>query len=174
MNALTVLRARLQQQLMASALWQRWQQLPARDRLALLGLGAFFAALLVYLLIWQPVQQQLAASRNWYAQQSELHQYVLAHAEQARQAAAAPQQQSIDPEALQGLVTSSAQAAGLSIERVDSDSSGLQVNLAPSAFVNLLPWLQQLHNSGVSFSEVSLERDENSLVLARLSLVVAE
>jgi type II secretory pathway component PulM len=73
---------------------------------------------------------------------------------------------------LQGLVTSSAQAAGLSIERVDSDSSGLQVNLAPSAFVNLLPWLQQLQNSGVGFSEVSLERGENNLVLARLSLAV--
>ena len=171
MNALGQVRARLQQQISGSPLWQRWQQLPPRDRLALLGLGGFFAAVLVYLLIWQPVQQHLQASRNWYAQQSELHQYLLAHADQARQAAAAPQQH-IDPEALQGLVTSSAQSAGLSIERVESDSSGLQVNLAPSAFVNLLPWLQQLQNSGVGFSEVSLERGENNLVLARLSLAV--
>jgi type II secretory pathway component PulM len=38
--------------------------------------------------------------------------------------------------------------------------------------VNLLPWLQQLQNSGVGFSEVSLERGENNLVLARLSLAV--
>lgn len=172
MSALQALSARLQLQVSSSPLWQRWQQLPARDRLALLGLGGFFAALLVYLLIWQPVQQQLQASRNWYAQQSELHQYLLAHADEARQVAAAPQQQ-VDPEALQGLVTSSAQAAGLSIERVDSDAGGLQVNLAPSAFANLLPWLQQLQSSGVSFGEVSLERGENGLVLARLSLAVS-
>lgn len=172
MKALQDVSARLQLQLSQSPLWQRWQQLPPRDRLALLGLGGFFAAVLVYLLIWQPVQQQLQAARNWYAQQSELHQYVLAHADEARQVAAEPQQQ-VDPEALQGLVTSSAQSAGLSIERVDSDSSGLQVNLAPSAFVNLLPWLQQLQSSGVGFSEVSLERGENGLILARLSLTVS-
>lgn len=172
MSALQNLSARLELQLRSSPLWQRWQQLPPRDRLALLGLGGFFAALLVYLLIWQPVQQQLQASRNWYAQQSELHQYLLAHADEARQVAAAPLQH-VDPEALQGLVTSSAQAAGLSIERVDSDAGGLQVNLAPSAFANLLPWLQQLQSSGVSFAEVSLERGENGLVLARLSLAVS-
>jgi general secretion pathway protein M len=171
MSAFDELSARLQVQLSSSPWWQRWQQLPPRDRLALQGLGAFFTALLLYMLIWQPIQQQLQASRNWYAQQSELHSYLLAHAEQARLAAATPQQH-IDPEDLQGLVTSSAKTAGLSIERVDSDSSGLQVNLAPSAFVNLLPWLQQLHSSGVGFSEVSLERGDNGLVLARLSLVV--
>jgi general secretion pathway protein M len=171
MSALTNLGARLQGQLSLSPGWQRWQQLPPRDRLALQGLAGFFAALLVYLLIWQPVQQQLHASRNWYAQQRELHSYLLAHAEQARAAAVEPPAQ-IDPDALQGLVTSSAQAAGLSIERVDSDSSGLQVNLAPSPFASLLPWLQQLHSRGVGFSEVSLERDDKGLVLTRLSLAV--
>jgi general secretion pathway protein M len=172
MSALAALSARLQVQLGSSPWWQRWQQLPPRDRLALQGLGAFFSALLLYLLIWQPIQQQLQTSRNWYAQQRELHSYLLAHAEQARAAASEPLQQ-IDPDALQGLVTSSAQAAGLSIERVDSDSSGLQVNLAPSAFVNLLPWLQQLQGRGVGFNEVSLERDDKGLVLARLSLGVS-
>lgn len=171
MSALANLRARLHLQLNQSPGWQRWQQLPPRDRLALQGLAGFFAAVLVYLLIWQPVQQQLKASRNWYAQQSELHNYVLSHAEQARAAGAEPQQQ-IDPEALHGLVTSSAQNAGLTIERVDNDSSGLQVNLAPCTFATLLPWLQQLHGHGVSFSEVSLERDDKGLVLARLSLAV--
>lgn len=169
MTGVQGLSTRLQLQLHSSPLWQRWQQLPSSDRSALFGLASFVAALLVYLLIWQPVQHQLQASRNWYAQQSELHQYLLAHAAEAQQVAAVPQQQ-VDPEALQGLVTSSAQAAGVSIERVDSDASGLQVNLAPSAFATLLPWLQQLQSNGVSFSEVSLERGENGLVLARLNL----
>jgi general secretion pathway protein M len=172
MNALQSFSARLQMQVSSSPLWQRWQQLPARDRLALTGLAAFFAIVLVYVLLWQPVQQHLKASRNWYAQQSELHSYLLAHADEARQAASTPQQQ-VDPQALQGLVTSTAQAAGLSIERVDSDASGMQVNLAPSDFANLLPWLQQLQSKGVAFGEVSLERAENSLVLARLSLLVS-
>jgi general secretion pathway protein M len=172
MSAMQRLRAQLLGQASASPLGQRWQQLPPRDRLALLWLSGFLAALLVYLLIWLPVQHQLQASRNWYTQQSELHSYLLANAEQARQAAAQPQS-GIAPEALQGLVTSSAQAAGLSIERVDADPSGMQVNLAPSAFASLLPWLQQLQTSGVVFSEVSLQRGENGMVLARLSLAVS-
>jgi general secretion pathway protein M len=172
MNALREMSTRLQAQFASSPLWLRWQQLPSRDRGALVGLGGFFAAVLVYLLIWQPVQHQLQASRNWYAQQSQLQQYLLAHADEARRVAATPQQQ-VAPDELQGLVTGSAQSAGLSIERVDSDAGGLQVNLAPSAFASLLPWLLQLQSSGVSFNEVSLERGESGLVLARLSLAVS-
>jgi general secretion pathway protein M len=94
---------------------------------------------------------------------------VLAHADEARQLAGQPQQQ-IDAEALHGLVTRSAQERGLSIERVDSDATGVQVNLAPAPFANLLAWLQQLQAEGVSFADVSLERGDNGRVLARLSL----
>lgn len=173
MNTLDRLQAHIQLQIRRSPLWPRWQQLPERDRLALLGLGAFLAAVLGYLLLWQPVQQQLKDSRNWYVQQSELHRYLLAHADQARQSPADPQT-ALDPQALQGLVTNSAQAAGLRIERVDSDASGLQVNLAPGAFTTLLPWLRQLQHSGVGLNEVSLERAAGGQVLTRLNLEVSQ
>lgn len=173
MSALEKLQTNIQFQLRRSPLWLRWQQLPERDRLALLALSAFLAVVLVYLLLWQPIQQQLKTSRNWYEQQTELHRYLQAHSDQARQAASKPKQQ-LEPDALQGLVTSSAQLAGLSIERIDSDNSSLQVNLAPSAFSVLLPWLQQLQSSGVLLGEVNLERDESGQVLARLSLMVAQ
>lgn len=173
MNTLNNLQLRIQGQVRRSPLWLRWQQLPERDRLALLALGGFLAAVMIYLLLWQPVQQHLKASRQWYVQQGELHRYLQAHASEARLAAAEPHQQ-LDPEALQGLVTGSAQAAGLSIERVDTDNGGLQVNLAPSAFGALLPWLQQLQSSGAVLDEVNLERTEAGLVLARLTLVVTQ
>lgn len=164
------LRSQLQQRLQLSPLGQRWQQLPPRDRLALLGLGAFMAVVLIYLALWLPLQRDLQQSRAWYSQQRELHAYVLAHADQARQLAG---QQQIDAEALHGLVTRSAQERGLSIERVDSDATGVQVNLAPAPFANLLAWLQQLQSEGVRFADVSLERGDNGRVLARLSLAVS-
>lgn len=173
MRALENLQANLQAQVRRSPLWLRWQQLPERDRLALLALAGFLGAVLVYLLLWQPVQQQLIAARGEYVRQAELHRYLQAHADQALQAGSQPQQPPA-PDALQGLVTRSAQAAGLSIERIDSDNSGLQVNLAPSAFAALLPWLQALQNSGVVLDEVNLERDESGRVLARLSLAVGQ
>ena len=65
------------------------------------------------------------------------------------------------------------QERGLSIERVDSDATGVQVNLAPAPFANLLAWLQQLQAEGVRFADVSLERGDNGRVLARLSLAVS-
>lgn len=171
MNAMVNLRSQLQQRLHLSPLGQRWQQLPSRDRLALLGLGVFMLVVLIYLALWQPLQRDLQQSRAWYSQQRELHAYVLAHADQARQLAGQPQQ--IDAEALHGLVTRSAQERGLSIDRVDSDASGVQVNLAPAPFNNLLAWLQQLQGEGVRFADVSLERGDNGRVLARLSLAVS-
>lgn len=164
------LRSQLQQRVQLSPLGQRWQQLPPRDRLALLGLGAFMAVVLIYLALWLPLQRDLQQSRAWYSQQREMHAYVLAHADQARQLAG---QQQIDAEALHGLVTRSAQERGLSIERVDSDATGVQVNLAPAPFANLLAWLQQLQAEGVRFADVSLERGDNGNVLARLSLAVS-
>ena len=172
MNAMVSLRSRLHQQARHSPLGQRWQQLPPRDRLALLGLGLFFVVVLVYLLLWQPVQRDLQQSRQWFSQQRELHSYLLEHAEQARQTLAQPQQQ-VSAEALQGLLTRSAKEQGLSIERIDSDAAGVQVNLAPVAFASLLPWLQQLQGEGVTFNQVSLERGEQGLLVARLSLAAS-
>ena len=87
MNAMVSLRSQLQQRLQLSPFGQRWQQLPSRDRLALLGLGAFMAVVLIYLALWLPLQRDLQQSRAWYSQQRELHAYVLAHADQARQLA---------------------------------------------------------------------------------------
>ena len=159
----------LQQRARLSPLGQRWQQLPPRDRFALLGLGFFLLMALIYLALWQPLQRDLQQSRDWYSQQRNLYAYLLAHADEARQLAGNPQQQ-IDAEALHGVVTRSAQERGLSIERVDSDASGVQVNLALAPFANVLAWLQQLHSQGVHFADVSLERGDNGNVLARLSL----
>ena len=159
----------LQQRARLSPLGQRWQQLPPRDRFALLGLGFFLLMALIYLALWQPLQRDLQQSRDWYSQQRDLYAYLLAHADEARQLAGNPQQQ-IDAEALHGVVTRSAQERGLSIERVDSDATGVQVNLAPAPFANLLAWLQQLQAEGVRFADVSLERGDNGRVLARLSL----
>ena len=50
------LRSQLQQRVQLSPLGQRWQQLPSRDRLALLGLGAFMAVVLIYLALWLPLR----------------------------------------------------------------------------------------------------------------------
>ncbi len=48
-----------------------WNNLPARDRSALKLLAAVLFFVLLYLLIWQPVMQQVESRKSWQAQQSE-------------------------------------------------------------------------------------------------------
>jgi len=152
---------------------QYWQGLPPRDRLALGGLGAFLALVLLYLLLWQPAQRQLEQARQAFAEQRELHAYLQGRAPLARGLSASPQQR-VEPERLQGLVTSSAQQQGLSIERLDGDGVGmLQVNLQAAPFAQLLRWFAVLQEQGVEIAEAGLERSDDNRVLARLSLRVA-
>lgn len=48
-----------------------WNNLPARDRSALKILLAVLVLTLLYLLIWQPVMQQVEERRNWQQKQTE-------------------------------------------------------------------------------------------------------
>ena len=45
-----------------SPLAQRWQALPARDRLALAALSVFLLLVLFYLALWQPAQRHAQAA----------------------------------------------------------------------------------------------------------------
>jgi len=169
MNAMVSLKTRLGARASSSPLYQRWQQLPPRDRLALNLLAGFLALVMLYVAVWLPVQRHLKDARQWYQSQRELHQYIQSNAELARQSAASPAA-SIDAEQLQGLVTASAQQAALAIERYDNDGSGLSLSLTQVPFATLLPWLADLEQQGVELAEVSLDRAGTGKVDARLTL----
>jgi general secretion pathway protein M len=160
-------------QLQQSVLVQRWRALAPREQLSLGLLGGFLLLVLLYLALWQPVQRQLQQARQSFAEQRELHAYLQSHAELARGLSATPVRM-VEPERLQGLVTSSAGVQGLSIERVDGDGGGmLQVNLQAAPFAQLLRWFAVLQEQGVEIAEAGLERSDDNQVVARLSLRVA-
>ena len=110
---------RLQAQLANNPLAVRWHALPPRDRLALGLLGGFLLLVLLYLLLWRPVSQNLEQARGFLQQQRALHAYLQEHAPQVRALQGKPQV-SIDTAALQGLITGSAAGQGLNIERLDN------------------------------------------------------
>lgn len=64
---------RLQAQLASNPLVARWHALPPRDRLALGLLGGFLLLVLLYLLLWRPVSQNLEQARGFLQQQRALH-----------------------------------------------------------------------------------------------------
>lgn len=161
-------------QLDNSQLVQRWRALAPREQLSLASLAAFLLLVLLYLALWQPAQQRLAAARSAFETQRELNAYLHSQAPQARNLASQPQV-SVDPAGLQGLVTASASAQGLTIERLDSDSDGaLQVSVQPAPFAQLIRWFGALEEQGVQIAEAGLDRAEDNKVAARLSLRVAQ
>ncbi|KRW59544.1 general secretion pathway protein GspM [Pseudomonas sp. TTU2014-080ASC] len=156
-----------------SQLMVRWRWLPPRDQASLVALAAFLLLVVLYLVLWLPAQKQVQQARQAFESQRELNAYIQANAERARAIANVPQV-TVDPARLQGLVTSTAAAQGLMVERVDSDGSGVvQVNLRPAPFAQLLRWFTLLQEQGVGIAEAGLNRGDDNLVTARLSLRVA-
>ncbi|WP_394558993.1 type II secretion system protein M [Aquipseudomonas alcaligenes] len=167
---MSTLAAQLRGHIANNPLAARWYGLPPRDRLALGLLGGFLLLVLLYLLLWRPVSQNLDQARSYLQQQRALHAYLQEHAPQVRAQQGKPQV-SIDPTAMQGLVTASAASQGLNIERLDNQGDGgLQVSLQPTDFARLLRWLISLEEQGVRVEEAGLERAEKGLVTTRLLL----
>lgn len=124
MKVMTQFHERLRAQAETSQLAIRWRGLPARDRLALLWLGAFLLLVVLYLALWRPAERHLQSARQYFTEQRALHAYIQQQAPNVRQADAAAPQAQIDPAALQGMVTASAAQAGLSVERLDNEGEG--------------------------------------------------
>ncbi len=157
-----------------SPLKRRWSTLVPRERLALALMLACVLGALLYISLWQPAQQRLTNAREALAQQLELSGYLQAKAPLARALVEKPTT-TLAPDQLQGLVTSSAAAAQLNIERIDNGGDGsLQVNLQPVAFNQLLRWFTELEGQGVRIDEAGLDRNEEGLVTSRLTLRVAQ
>ncbi len=118
MSGLSLWKEQALAQLRQSPLAQRWQHLPSRERVALLLLSGFLALVLGYVMVWQPIVQRVDRARSYYQSQQLLYTYIQENAAKARQLGAA--KTVLAPEQLQGLVTSSAQQRGLTLERMDT------------------------------------------------------
>ena len=72
MSRLQALKNPFAEQLESSQLLQRWRGLAPRDRLSLSLLAGFLLLVILYLMLWQPAQQRLAAARSACEQQRAL------------------------------------------------------------------------------------------------------
>nr|WP_162096072.1 type II secretion system protein GspM [Pseudomonas chlororaphis] len=139
----------------------RWQQLPARDRLALKLLSLFLAVTLFWTLLWNPQRQAEQQFQEALQLQTDLLKLPSSTQTRGQQA---------NSRTLAGLITASTAAANLNIERMDSEESGrLNLNLG-GALQDLLTWLDEVENQGVNLVSLQLEVDPQALVQARLTL----
>lgn len=129
---------------------QRWQRLSIREQRLLLILGAFVLSVAAFSLIWQPTQQRLANAERQHQQQLAL----MTQLQQARPRAQVPE---AADQPLSLRISESAAAAGLDMQRMDTDNDLLRLTLSGEA-KGLLSWLDRMERSGVLMQSLTLEK----------------
>lgn len=157
-----------------------WLGRQPRERRLLAGGGLILALVLLYVLVWEPWQQQLEQLRTDVATlQADLAWMQQAAAELGRLQANTPTTSTTGSSgmALATRVKQSARSAGLEtvLRRLEPQADGsLRLWLDQVSFASLLPWLVGLRNdAGIRINEAQLERPgaaRGDRINARLTL----
>ncbi len=134
--------------------------------LAVLPLVALFAG---YRFVWQPVQAARSEAR------AEIAAYRLVTDTAAlAQRGEAPAPRAINDTPIATRITRSAEAAGLSLRRIEPDGQGSRVTLDDTPFATVLTWLADLEQTdAVTVRALEIDRrPEPGIVSARLLLEV--
>jgi general secretion pathway protein M len=151
---------------------KRWQALGAHERRALTVLAVFLVPVLLYLLVWSPVESGLARSAaRLSAVQGQLAQ-VREQAALVTALRAAPRSEA--PTDAASAVQEAAAGNGLreQVKRVDADSPGsVRVQLEAAPFSALMALLVELQQKGLRTESATIERNAKAgTVNARLLL----
>ena len=151
---------------------KRWQALGAHERRALTVLAVFLVPVLVYLLVWSPVESGLAKSTARLSTvQGQLAQ-VREQAALVTALRAAPRSEA--PTDAASAVQEAAAGNGLreQVKRVDADSPGsVRVQLEAAPFSALMALLVELQQKGLRTESATIERNAKAgTVNARLLL----
>lgn len=151
-----------------------WRGLQPRERLLVGGAGAFILLVLVYTVLWSPLQASLAQMRAAVPKEHEQLVWMRAQASQAQQLrAGAPSGMATG--GLMSFIEQSAQAYGVKagLKRVEPDgANGARVALDGVPFNSLLGWLANLQKQGaVRVENATVEpQPASGIVNARLVL----
>ena len=151
-----------------------WQQLSARDRSILLWGGLISTILLLWALIWDPLQDRRASLRQSISEQrstrlwlEQVEQMLLRQPNQQR----SPNRQEYEGSLLR-LVDDTIRAQGMAaaIERMEPDSPGqVRLWLRAADFDTLVQWMEQVSNDyGLLIAQAQLSKDQAGRVNARL------
>lgn len=139
-----------------------WANLQPRERQTLLGGGIALALILVYGLVIDPFQQELARlEKSVEAQTVELAWMQQSAAEVKRLRASNPAARNGAGGSLMSRVDASARSTGLSgaIREIKPEGQGVRVRLEQVSFDDMLRWFDQLSASqGVTVAGLVMER----------------
>ena len=133
-------------------LW--WQGLADRERLLSILALVFGLLVVVYLLLWQPLQQ---GSQELQQQQTQ-QQQQLRWLQQSLQDVAALRAQNAAGGSMQQRVNQLAALEAIQITRWQPGNNELSVNLDTVAFTALINWLARLQQAGIWLQQINLEQ----------------
>lgn len=174
---------RIKDQPAVGKLIARYDQLPVRDRQALMVLFVALLVTVLYFAIWRPAsdfRDQAEASRE---NAEQLLAWMQANESSIRQISGADStalagagvDKPADGRALMALITRSASEAGLSLQRFEpSGENAVRVWLDGVPFADVAAWLEQLDaRHAVIIDQASMDRgNEPGRVSVRLTLMI--
>jgi len=156
-----------------SSIKQWWQQLNSREQGLVMGLGSAIVVFLLYTLLWQPLNTNLANTEKKLANRQALLTWV--NENTARY-------QSIKPNggiknssgSLSSIINRTANQYQLTITRMQPQGESLQVWIDTAPFTELLFWLEHLaNNEGLQVQAIDLAGSDKAgeVRVRRLQLI---
>ncbi|OUR61825.1 general secretion pathway protein GspM [Colwellia sp. 39_35_sub15_T18] len=145
-----------------SSIKQWWQQLNVREQRLVLALGSAVMVLLLYTLLWQPLNTNLANTEKKLVSRQALLTWVDENV--ARYQAIKPNGSGKKTSAsLSSIINRTANQYQLNITRMQPQGESLQVWLDTAPFTQLLFWLEHLaNNEGLQVQAIDLASSDKA------------
>ena len=144
-----------------SAIKVWWQGLNLREQRLVLVMGSAFSIFLLYSLVWQPLNDNLADTKKRLASRQALLTWVVDNTTryQSIQSTGSNKQSS---GSLSSIINRTANQQQLTITRMQPQGEMLQVWLDSAPFTQLLFWLENLaNNEGLQVQAIDLTKGDN-------------
>lgn len=166
---------KISQQPSVLQLKQKYEMLPARDRLALKILALVLVVLVLYGAGWKPAQSYMLSAQATLEQRKDLLALVKENKSALKRLAGqnGGASQQLDSQQLVSTVTNLAKRQGLKLKRFEpSGQNEVKVWVDNASFDKLIQWLSLMNASvKVRVEQISLEKeDAEGLVNARITL----
>ncbi len=151
----------------------RYNEFESRERIALLLLAAFLSLVVLYLMVWSPINNFAADSKRDRDRFLGLYQYFSSTLDEAKSVAGNPKSPQATGQSLLTEVSRSAQRLGISPSRMQPEGSdAVSVWFDKVVFTQLMLWIERMESEqGIVVRQITLERrDVSGEVSARVLL----
>lgn len=149
-------------------LLEKYRSLSERERRLVIVAGISLVITLCYVLVWSPLQSSISANQKGIANKQELLVWVEQNANKAIQLKQSAGGNRNFNGSLPQAVNQTAARNSIDITRMQPQKDEIQVWVDRASFDNVLSWLQQMEQMGISIAEADIaESDDPGIIKIR-------